>query len=106
MILILTGAWFGALSGVCLHAYLPRLLLTFLPPQDMCICMLRIISPSLKYGLFPPPRGDANRNTKAPRVAVYMLLHKVQPGPVPKYRFFCLRARDTVCPSGCDVLRS
>ena len=44
---------------------LPRLLLTFLSPQDMCICMLRIISPSLKYGLFFPPRGDANRNTKA-----------------------------------------
>ena len=38
----------------------------FSAPQDMCICMLRIISPSPKYGLFPPPRGDANRNTKAP----------------------------------------
>ena len=37
---------------------------------------------------------------------MYMLLHKVQPGPVPKYKFFCLSARDTVCPSGCDVLRS
>ena len=36
---------------------LPRLLLIFLFPQDMCICMLRIISPSLKYGLFFPPRG-------------------------------------------------
>ena len=38
----------------------------FSAPQDMCICMLRIISPSPKYGLFFPPRGDANRNTKAP----------------------------------------
>ena len=38
----------------------------FSAPQDMCICMLRIISPALKYGLFFPPRGDANRNTKAP----------------------------------------
>ena len=37
---------------------------------------------------------------------MYLLLHKVQPGPVPKYRFFCLSACDTVCPSGCDVLRS
>ena len=37
---------------------------------------------------------------------MYMFLHKVQPGPVPKYRFFCLSARDTVCPNGCDVLRS
>ena len=85
---------------------LPRLLLFFLFPQDMCICMLSVVSPSPKNGLFFPPRGDANRNTQAPRVAVYMLLHKVQPGPVPKYRFFCLSARDTVCPSGCDVLRS
>ena len=29
-----------------------------------------------------------------------MLLCKVQPGPVPKYRSFCLSVRDTVCPSG------
>ena len=30
----------------------------FSAPQDMCICMLRIISPSPKYGLFfPPPKG-------------------------------------------------
>ena len=34
---------------------------------------------------------------------MYILLHEVQPRPVPKYRFFCLSARDTVCPSGCDV---
>ena len=26
-------------------------------PQDMCICMLRIISPSPKYGLLFPPEG-------------------------------------------------
>ena len=31
-----------------------------------------------------------------------MLLLKVQPGPVPKYRLFCLSARDTVC-HRCDV---
>ena len=30
--LILTVAWFGALSRACLHAYLPRLLLVFCPP--------------------------------------------------------------------------
>ena len=36
----------------------------------------------------------------------YLLLRNVQPGPVPKYRFFYLSACDTVCPSGCDVLRS
>ena len=32
-----------------------------------------------------------------------MHLHMVQPGPVPRYRFFCFSACDTVCPSGCDV---
>ena len=36
---------------------LPRLLLTSLPPQDMCVCMLRIISPSAPMGCFSPPRG-------------------------------------------------
>ena len=29
--LILSGAWFGALSGVCLHAYHPIDCLFFLP---------------------------------------------------------------------------
>ena len=42
-----------------------RLLLVFLFPQDMGICMLLIVSPSPRYGLFSP-RGDANRNTNAP----------------------------------------
>ena len=32
-----------------------------------------------------------------------MLLLKVQPGPVPKYRFLCLSACDTVCSIRCDV---
>ena len=35
---ILTVAWFGTLSRVCLHAYLPRLF-CFSVPQDMCTCM-------------------------------------------------------------------
>ena len=30
--LILTGAWFGALSRVCLHAYLPFFCSLFCPP--------------------------------------------------------------------------
>ena len=45
---------------------LTPLIAYFSYPQDMCICMLRIISPSVLYGLFFPPRGDANRNTQAP----------------------------------------
>ena len=32
-----------------------------------------------------------------------MLLLKVRRGPIPKYRFFCLSAYDTVCPIRCDV---
>ena len=37
----------------------------FSVPQDMCICMLSVVSPSPRYGLFFP-RRDANRNTTAP----------------------------------------
>ena len=33
---------------------LPRLLLIFLPPQDMCICLLSVISPSPRWTVFPP----------------------------------------------------
>ena len=32
-------------------------LLTFRPLQDMCICMLSVVSPSPGYGLFFPPEG-------------------------------------------------
>ena len=60
--LILTVAWFGALSRACLHAYLPRLLLVFSALQDMCICMFSVISPSLRDGLF----FTTNRDTEAP----------------------------------------
>ena len=56
--LILTGPWFGALCRVCLHAYLPRFFFAYLSvPQDMCICMLAVVSPSSSYGLFCPPDG-------------------------------------------------
>ena len=59
--LVLTVAWFGTLSRVCLHAYLPRLL-CFSALRDMCICMLSVISPSLRDGLF----FTTNRDTEAP----------------------------------------
>ena len=59
--LILTVAWFGALFRVCLHAYLPRLF-CFSALQDMCICMLSVISPSLRDGLF----FTTNRDIEAP----------------------------------------
>ena len=44
---------------------LPRLLLIFLAPQDMCTCMLSVVSPSPRLTVFPPGL-DTNRNTKAP----------------------------------------
>ena len=32
---------------------IPCLLLVFLPPQDMCICMLSVVSPSPQLTVFP-----------------------------------------------------
>ena len=36
---------------------LPHFLLTLLPPQDICICMFSVVSPSPRCGLFFPPEG-------------------------------------------------
>ena len=63
--LILTRAWFGALSRVSLHAYLPRLLLIFLPPPGY-VHLYVVYQPITEVWTVFPPRGDANRNTKAP----------------------------------------
>ena len=49
------------------------------------------------------PRGDANRLRRRPESPCTCSYSLVQPGPVPTYRFFCLSARDTVCPIRCDV---
>ena len=51
--LIPTGAWFGTLSRVCLHAYYPIHFLFFCPPGYVHL----YVSPSLKCGLFFPPDG-------------------------------------------------
>ena len=51
--LILTGAWFGALSRVCLRAYYPAYCLFFCSPGYVHL----YVSPSLKYGLLFPPEG-------------------------------------------------
>ena len=61
--LILTVAWFGALSRVCLHAYLHRLLLVFLFHR-ICALYVAIVSPSPMDGLSFPPCGNAY--TEAP----------------------------------------
>ena len=73
------------------------LIASFSAPQDMCICMLSLVGPSLRCGLFFP-RGGANRiqrRLESPCTCSYSL---VRPGPVPEYRFYCLSARDTVLP--------
>ena len=50
------GAVWRSIQSVFTRLFTP-FIAYFSAPQDMCICMLRILSPSLKYGLFPPPRG-------------------------------------------------
>ena len=100
--LILTVAWFGTLFRVCLHAYLPSLLLAFLPSRictSVCCCLQPITG---VWAVFPL-RRNANRiqrRLESPCTCSYSL---VQPGPVPEYGFYCLSARDTVCPFRCDV---
>ena len=72
------------------------LLLVFLLPR-ICAFVCSIVSPSPTDELSFPPCGNAKRVTGAPWV-VYMFIHKVQPGPVLNYIFYCLSARDTVLP--------
>ena len=90
------GVVWCSVQSVVTHLFTPLVLL-FCSPGYVHL-YVTIVSPSPTDGLFSPPRGDANRDTEAPGVAVYMLLLTVQPGPVPKYIFFCLSARDTVLP--------
>ena len=54
--LILTGAWFGALSRVCLHAYYPIYCLFFCPPGyvHLYVKCCQLIT---EFGLFFPPDG-------------------------------------------------
>ena len=65
--------------------------------------MLHLSAHRRQMDCFFFPLMGCESTTKAPRVAVYMLLLEVQPGPVPKYRFLCLSACDTMCPIRCDV---
>ena len=68
--LILTRAWFGALFRVCLHAYYPAHCLFFCPPQDMCICMLRLSAHHRQMDCSPPPpegmRIEIQRRPESP----------------------------------------
>ena len=95
------GVVWRSIQSVFTRLFTP-LIASFSAPQDMCICMLSLVGPSLGCGLFFP-RGNANRiqrRLESPCTCSYSL---VQPGPVPEYRFYCLSARGTVCPIRCDV---
>ena len=63
--LILTGAWFGALSRVCLHAYLPISCSLFRPPGYVHL-YVKCYQPITEIWTVFSPRGDTNRDTKAP----------------------------------------
>ena len=45
----------------------------FSAPQDMCICMLGVVSPSPRYGLFFPPKGHESEYEGALSRRVHVL---------------------------------
>ena len=59
------GVVWRSVQSVFTRLFTP-LIACFSVTQDMCICMLSVISPSPEYGLLFPPGGDANRDTQAP----------------------------------------
>ena len=54
--LILTGAWFGALSRVCLHAYYPIYCLFFCPTGYVHL-YVKCCQSTTTVDCFSPPRG-------------------------------------------------
>ena len=58
------GVVWRSVQSVFTRLFTP-LIACFSVPQDMCVCMLSIIGPSLKCGLFFPPTG-CESTTKAP----------------------------------------
>ena len=63
--LILTGAWFGALSRVCLHAYL-SISCSLFHPSGYVHLYVKCYQPITEIWTLFPPREDTNQNTKAP----------------------------------------
>ena len=59
------GVVWRSIQSVFIRLFTPSITY-FSAPQDMCICMLRIISPSLKYGLFFAPEGMRIRIQRRP----------------------------------------
>ena len=52
--LILTGAWFGTLSGVCLHAYYPAFCWFFFPPGYVRLYVKCCQPITEEWTVFPP----------------------------------------------------
>ena len=50
------GVVWRSIQSVFTRLFTP-LIAYFSVPQDMCICMLSVVSPSPRYGLFFPPKG-------------------------------------------------
>ena len=50
------GVVWRSIQSVFTRLFTP-LIAYFSVPQDMCICMISVVSPSLRYGLFFPPEG-------------------------------------------------
>ena len=50
------GVVWHSIQSVSTRLFTP-LIAYFSVPEDMCICMLSVVSPSPRYGLFFPPKG-------------------------------------------------
>ena len=90
------GVVWRSVQSVFTRPFTPLVLL--FRPSRICASVCSVLSCGLFF-----PRRDANRiqrRLESPCTCSYSL---VQPGPVPEYRFYCLSARDTVCPIRCDV---
>ena len=66
--LILTGAWFGALSRVCLHAYYPIYCFFFYPPR-ICASVCGLSAYHRKVDCLSRPRGCESDYESAYRLA-------------------------------------
>ena len=51
------GVVWRSIQSVFTRLFTPFIAHFSAPLQDMCICMLSVVSPSPRYGLFLPPKG-------------------------------------------------
>ena len=59
------GVVWRSIQSVFTRLFTP-LIACFSVPQDMCVCMLSVIGPSLRCGLFSPPQGMQNGIRRRP----------------------------------------